>query len=129
MLYAGLFKTGIDENRKILLLAHLKAPKLTVIVWKTKQEALEYFEGPYQNNHRRGFEASSSACIHWITFHPKIVEIENDDDVLKLVDPEQQLYTASSIAGTMEGLAVTDEATKLYDEKGIDVKLIRFEGE
>jgi len=74
--------------------------------WRTLREGMAYFERAYHVNHRRGYEASMSACINYIQLQPKIVGFANIKELeLKLLpvvpeNPTEEQVKAAALATT-----------------------------
>lgn len=98
----------------------------SILGWKDIRSALNYFEDGYNENHRRGYEPSMSACINFITFKPRILEFNGLQDMidkLKLVAGEK-VMTLRSISGNYEVMRLDSIlAEPLYDQ-GVTPKLI-----
>ena len=47
--------------------------RTSVMAFESEQAALDRFEAAYNRNHDRGYEASMSACLNYITYQPSVV--------------------------------------------------------
>ena len=63
---------ALVETDDILLLT---TAKRVVIGWDTLAEALNYFEESYRQGHRRGYEGSMSACLHYLSTIDSSIQI------------------------------------------------------
>lgn len=91
-------------------------------VSKKESDILKDIEKSYKNNHRRGYEASMSTAIHFITMKPIVVKLpESLDEIMDLlVRGEEGGLAVSSLSGIAsrgtQGLQVKpEEAQKLID--------------
>lgn len=97
--------------------------------FENKQKALDFFQKGYNQSHRRGYEASMSACINYITFQPAIHEI-SEDELQGLVEqgvivPETfKSYSLNHISGMMTGALCTGENAEKWHESGTSPRLI-----
>lgn len=90
----------------------------------SKSEILKDVTNSYNRNHRRNYEGSMSACIHFITTHPIVVEIPDDSKAVMdiLVRGENggvEVFSLSGMAsrGT-KGLKVKPELAEKMIESG-----------
>jgi hypothetical protein len=51
----------------------------------SKKKGSDYFEAAYNSGHNRGYEASMSACLNFIQFQPKIIKVNDTEDLTKLL--------------------------------------------
>lgn len=113
--YAAVMKT---RNGYYLMLSR-KDGVVGILGWTHLQDALSYFTACYDSNHRRSYEASMSACINYIEFHPRILEFNGLQDMidkLKLT-PNEHVVRISSISGSYEVMSLNEELVKpLYDD-------------
>ena len=65
------------------------------------KEALECMPN-YKNNHARSYESSMSACIHWMSFNPKVYKFESMEELAKHLDGKTS-KRYSNIAGSVVG--------------------------
>lgn len=69
MLFATMIK-GEGEDR------YLMAEKDgAVVVTEVESQAIGGIEDAYNRSHNRGYEASMSACVHFMFFNPVIVPV------------------------------------------------------
>lgn len=90
------------------------------------KEAQDSFEEGYNRNHRRGYEASMSACVHFIFFEPKVLELKDESiETLKEIVGEGPYSNCSlvTVAGRMTGIELPEDRWHLH-EKAIRVGLI-----
>lgn len=98
-----------------------------IAAFETEQKALEYFEGGYTAGHRRSYESSMSACIHAITFRPKVLTF-NDFDELKAAlfagSDQGSKINFNNLSGFYTGIVIPDnETTKELLNKGVEPKI------
>ena len=94
--------------------------------FKTKREAIDYFEKPWQEAHSRSYERSMSACLNMIAYNPCIVRInseamfdalfENRDDTIYM--------KLSSASGNMNAVVIKQDVAESMREHGSSPKLI-----
>lgn len=86
--------------------------------WSTQARALAYFTDGYNNGHRRSYEASMSAVVHWLMFQPSIIELA-DASVVRgwLPDPNKpESFSLWSVAGGIHGLRLDPKpGARLWD--------------
>lgn len=79
-----------------------ESPQHQVMAWASESEALRYYSMAYVKAEHRSYESSMSACIHMVTFDPKIVLV-SDFEMLKKYVVSGQLFSVRSVAGYAEG--------------------------
>jgi len=96
----------------------------SIMSFESTQKALDFFETPYNDNHKRSYEASMSACIHYIFFQPIIITVKDIEEITnKIAAANPKNYRMHHISGTMYGISTRSSALK-YWEKGIRPELI-----
>jgi hypothetical protein len=95
--------------------------------FKTKREALASFEDAYKAKHHRGFEASMSACIHYMQFNPSVIKVRSYDDIAERLIQVKTAGPVSlrSVAGYMFAVpAIQPTALEMW-ENGTKPALIK----
>ena len=121
--YVAVMKTS---EGYFLMLNRGKDNVRSILAWKDMRSALNYFENGYNDNHRRGYEHSMSACINFITFNPRILEFNGLQDIidkLKLVAGEK-VMTLRNISGNYEVMKLDYTLTEPLYNQGVTPKLI-----
>ncbi len=100
----------------------------TVCGYDTEKAALDMVEGGYNSSHRRGYEASMSACVNWLFFKPKVVSTTGTDDLLArfFLTPQCTAVRLGSVAGSMTGLLCDRDVKAIWDA-GVAPRLISEE--
>jgi len=112
----------IDTREGCFLLAADK--NFSIQSFKTKKEAIAFFEDSYNDSHKRGYTSSMSACINWITYNPSIIKVSNLDEIGKnIVGNKPRGFKLHHISGLMYGISTIPEAIT-YWKRGIKPKLI-----
>ncbi len=98
----------------------------SVCGFRTVDAGLGSFEQKYESGHRRGYEASMSACINWMTMQPSIVTIEDPEEIRQWVDDADNLKSCSvsGIAGSFLGLKLDPTKAMPVWDGGVKPKLI-----
>ena len=118
IMYIAIIKSG----EKFFVMAN--RDDNSIAVFESVGDGLRSFEDAYNRNHRRGFEASMSACINYIQFQPSIVKVEGLEDVKKRICPDQpRLARLNSIAGIMTVITTREGIEEIW-EKGRKPQLI-----
>ena len=120
------FVAVLKTSEGYFLILNKKGDELTILGWQSLKEAIDYFEDGYDNNHRRGHEASMSACINYIQFQPRILSFDTLQELSdKLQIKGGKIGTRiNSISGSYNVLKLKDELIEpLYDE-AVSPKLI-----
>lgn len=122
MLFATMIK-GEGQDR------YLMAEKDgAVVVTQVKSVAIDGIEESYNRAHNRGYEASMSACIHFLFFNPVIVPIPDAiEEVKSLIDFEAGLFSLGHISGYYHGWKLKPEAVTELLKKEIKPRLISEE--
>ena len=97
-----------------------------VLGFDSVQKGLDFFTNGYNRFHDRGYEASMSACVNFISFQPKVVGFEDFDALMdELVDKSSlTLVRIGNIAGSYEVIPCKPEAVRVYEERGVTPQLI-----
>jgi hypothetical protein len=74
--------------------------------WDNIAAAVDYFEGAYNANHARGFEASMSACINHLQFAPAIVVFDDLQDLERKLLPSSTPRVAKHLSSVSGGYDV-----------------------
>ncbi len=92
---------------------------------KTKSEIKKDIENMYNKTHSRGYEASMSACIHFMATRPIVVKIPNKPEkLMKILEPGAtggvEVFSLNSLTTPgLKGLKVKPEfAEKMIAESG-----------
>lgn len=122
MLFATMIK-GEGENR------YLMAEKSgAVVATEVRNESVKGIEDAYNLAHTRGYEASMSACVHFLFFNPVVVPIPEDIEETKLlIDFEAGLFSLRHISGFYHGWRLKPEAVTELLKKEIKPRLISEE--
>ena len=97
----------------------------SIAAFKTLQKGSEYFTDGYKSNHRRGYEASMSACINYISFTPSVIATTLDKIKLLVGEPPYHPVTIGNVSGRMYGLeCVNVPDTEKIFEAGFKPALI-----
>jgi len=80
-----------------------------VIAYNTKKEAAGYFERSYELAHRRSYEASMSACFHFIQYNPRVVGPLTLEEVKKAAGDDPEVFSMWGGAGGIDGLLLKNE--------------------
>lgn len=103
----------ILAEEKVYILAN---KDFNVVCFKSLKKAISYFEDCYNSNHSRGFEASMSACLNYITFQPSIINVDNIEDIKNNVAAEEarnvELY---HVSGFVNGITTREKAIDLWN--------------
>ena len=91
---------------------------VAVHAFPTETAARAYFEDAYSRNHCRSYEASMSACVHYILFQPRIVGPLSSTQIKRVVGATMDTHELSTIAGhalgaRTKGLWHTGQAVRL----------------
>ncbi len=80
-------------------------------------EGVRYFEKGYNDSHNTGYQQSMSACMHYISFQPRIISLSTEQiETILLGEPPWSNFSLGSIAGTMSGIKCEGpEAKEIYD--------------
>lgn len=119
---ADRFAVALLQNKgQVYLMMDDSAKPYTIAGWKTAAEAAMFFTKGYMQNHSRGYEASMSACIHHITFQPRVVDITLAEIKEKLMTPEDiahpRVFRAGNVSGTYMVLPCNaSTAKKVYED-------------
>jgi hypothetical protein len=62
----------------------------------------------YSENHSRSYESSMSACIHWMSFNPKIYRFESIQEMAKILDGDT-FKRYSNISGSVYGVPLKSD--------------------
>lgn len=113
-----------DNKGKIYVLAHDESGVLQV--WHTRKAALASFTDSYNRNHARSYEASMSACTHFMSFNPRVVKVKNVEDIEKqLIDLEDvSVVSLGHVSGYMDAVSATRKSALIMWEKGTVPALI-----
>lgn len=90
-----------------------------------KQVVLDSFEKPYMANHGRGYEASMSACYHFIFFQPKVVFIQGMQSLQDVIVQPFSIATCRTVAGVMVGATCAGPGSEALYESGTTPRLIQ----
>jgi hypothetical protein len=120
-----------NGNEIYLLMTKDQTDQTTnVRAFDNRQEALNYFENGYRRNHARGYEASMSACLNFISFQPKVHAFD-EPDITSLIakgviDLETfKAYSIRDVSGHMLGALCTGQTAKEWHDSGTTPNLIR----
>lgn len=88
-----------------------------IAAYDTEKKALALIEESYNSGHRRGYEASMSATMNWLLFHPKVVPIAGTEDLLErfFLSPQASVIHLGSVAGHMTGLLCDRDVKAIWD--------------
>lgn len=112
----------ILSDNKVYILA---TNNYDVLGFTSLNKAISYFEDSYNSSHGRGYEASMSACLNYITFQPSIIEVENFEDIKNnIAAQEPKKVQLSHVSGFMKAISTKDEAIEFWN-KGKKPQLIR----
>lgn len=98
--------------------------------WTSLQKALDYWTGGYNRKHRSSYEGSMSACIHYISFQPRVIQVPGDTEEERLeflksqVDLPASLMTFSNVSGRMQGVPLSAEKGLALYETGTSPDLM-----
>jgi hypothetical protein len=90
--------------------------------WKNVEDALEHWEGAYRRAHNRGHIGSMTACLHFIMFHPSVVELTLEE-ITPLIPKERRVVSLSTDTGSIDAVILNDKAAAFW-EKGSKPALI-----
>lgn len=98
--------------------------------FETVERAMQFFERPYEKAHSRGYEASMSACINYITYQPRVHnwEYENLSPLVEqgVIDNDTyRAYELSHVSGHVKGALCTGVNAEIWHESGISPSLVR----
>ena len=101
--------------------------KLTA--FQSLQQARDYFEIAYDKRHGSTYERSMSACIHYIFFEPRVINVKSKKELKTLVAKPPQSLSWWTVAGGMEGLLLDRKKGAALYKKATRVRLIKSEQE
>ena len=84
-------------------------------------------EAKYNTNHRRGYEASMSTCIHAIFFQYSYIPFHSLDEIVDAVADTCRV-SVSNNAGFFEGVLLKDDIGKAWWESGVQPRLVSDDG-
>lgn len=106
---------------------YLKADEPGCIqAWQTQRDALNHFENSFKKAHERGITWSTGACLFFLNFIPKIIEIKSQEELAHLFNNEMSadfVHLWGEGGGTHAALIVCDDIKDIYDA-GISPELI-----
>jgi hypothetical protein len=121
-MYAAIIKAGGD----FYLMCDSESKSITG--WKSLEEALESFEGVYDEFHKRNYESSMSATLNWLFYQPSIIPLI-EKDIPTLFTSEEltniKMTTLRNVSGRMSGVKLTKESSINMWETGTKPKLLR----
>lgn len=98
--------------------------------WTSLRDALAYWTNGYKRKHGSSYEGSMSACIHYISFQPRVIEIPGDTEEERLeflnsqVDLPASLMTFSNVSGRIQGVPLSAEKGPALYETGTSPDLM-----
>ncbi len=95
----------------------------TIVGYENETAGVRSWEDAYNRSHRRGYEASMSACINAISFRPSIVSAADIDEIESLLAPDRSVVAVRNVAGGIRG-ACTNVKAKEYWDRGVKPRLI-----
>ena len=107
------FAVMIQNDDKTFLMLH---KDYSVAAWMSEYDAMQYFEKPYREAHTHTYERSMSACIHWLTFKPRVVHFNSIEEVEKILVKPMRPATIHNVSGWMTVLECNELATAKYEE-------------
>jgi predicted ATPase len=112
----------ILAEEKVYILA---TNDFNVLAFTSLEKAISYFEDSYNCNHNRGYEASMSACLNFITYQPSVIKVENIEDIKNSVAAvEPKCVQLSHVSGFIKCITTRDKAIELWN-KGKKPSLIK----
>jgi hypothetical protein len=100
-----------EENVYILAMKDFN-----ILAFNSLEKAISYFEDSYNSNHDRGYEASMSACLNFITYQPSVIKVENIEDIKNNVAAVEPKYIQlSHVSGFIKGITTREEAIELWN--------------
>jgi hypothetical protein len=108
---------------------YLLTEKNVVNDFQTVEKACNYFEKSYKRFLGLGLEGSATACLHQITFDPRVHVWEHKDLTpmidQKIIDPDtMNNYSISHDSGRMTGGLCAGENALRFHESGLSPKLV-----
>jgi hypothetical protein len=122
--YVAVMKT--TEGYFLMLTQDTQSKIRSILGWKSLGDATRYFEDGYNENHRRGYEASMSACMNYIQFQPRILEFNGLQDMidkLRLTAGEKAMRL-HSISGSYEVMKLDSVLAEPIYKNAVNPKLI-----
>ncbi len=116
-----------DDKYHLMMVRDDETKGWAVLGFDSLQKGLDYFTGGYNKHHDRGYEASMSACINYITFKPVIVVADDFEALMDvLVDRNNlRLTRIGNISGSYHVVTCKDIATaKVIYDGGTSPQLI-----
>lgn len=110
----SIFIVLVEADQKFYALSDDKG---NIAAYDTEKVALTLIEESYNSGHRRGYEASMSAAMNWLLFHPKVVPVTGTEDLLGrfFLSPRASIVHLGSVAGHMTGLLCDRDVKAIWD--------------
>ena len=100
-----------------------------ILASENADDLVKEIEEGYNELHKRDYQFSMSACIHYITFKPKVCSVKDLEEIkTKIVTDPPKKFLISNVSGSEYGYECRPEA-KSYWENAISPKLISEEKE
>lgn len=97
----------------------------TICGFQSFEAAMTAISTPYHQNHRRSYEASMSACYHFIFFQPRVGRATVEELRGDVIVPETaRLYRCSTIAGTLMGVRCEGPGAQKAYESATPAELV-----
>lgn len=90
--------------------------KFNISAFTSVKSAIKHFESEYDNSHVRSYEASMSACMHFIQFQPRIVVAYFDVIKNEIAAEEPRGFELNCISGFMKGITTREGVEKFWEE-------------
>jgi len=71
----------------------------------------------YKANHGRSYEASMSACVHWMSFKPKMFRFEDLKEVRKYLDGDK-VKQYKNVSGSVKAIPLKKDYEPVIEEEG-----------
>ena len=115
-----------SDDKYYLALSQESDKRWNILGYKSAVEGVRSIEDMYNSNHRRGYEASMSACIHGITFQHSIVFYES---VAKLAETlgltgKEKVTHIRNVSGGYDTIALDKAKAAPEWERGDKPRLI-----
>lgn len=118
--FVAILKCPFDGDYRYYVML---SDKHTICGFRTEEDGLRTFSNTYRSAHARSHEASMSAAINWLFFHPAIIACTLDE--LRGWMPKDPIVESiSNISGSFLGCRLVDDHGKTAWDLGAKPSLV-----